>query len=106
MSVRRVVQDFVELGPLPSEAFYLAHDSDELQADLDERERRLKLITPPVTDEEAHLLANSLGPDLCFGLGWTLVHLIETAPSPVAPTQPPADANELGLALWRRISGK
>ncbi|MFE7712020.1 hypothetical protein ACFU6I_41130 [Streptomyces sp. NPDC057486] len=32
-------------------------------------------------DEEAHVLAECFGEDLCFGLAWNLLHLIETAPS-------------------------
>jgi hypothetical protein len=37
-------------------------------------------IQIPVTDEEACALVKLFGPDDCFGLAWTLLHLIETAP--------------------------
>jgi hypothetical protein len=33
-----------------------------------------------VSGEEAGALARLFGPDDCFGLAWTLVHLIESAP--------------------------
>lgn len=40
---------------------------------------------PPVTNEEARVLVTLFGPDECYGLAWTLVHLIETAPGwPIA----------------------
>jgi hypothetical protein len=42
-------------------------------------------IVPPVTDEEACALVKLFGPDDCFGAAWSLLHLIETAPSwPIA----------------------
>ena len=37
-------------------------------------------INQPVDNEEAIVLLDLFGPDDCFGLAWTLVHLIETAP--------------------------
>jgi len=43
-------------------------------------EEQLSKIQIPVTDEEACALVKLFGPDDCFGLAWTLLHLIETAP--------------------------
>jgi hypothetical protein len=37
-------------------------------------------IQKPVTDEEARILVGLFGPDDCFGLEWSLVGLVETAP--------------------------
>ena len=39
-------------------------------------------ILPPVSDEEAEVLTNLFpaDDDDCFGLAWSLVHLIETSP--------------------------
>lgn len=37
-------------------------------------------IEQPVSNEDAAELAKLLGPDDCFGMAWTLVHAIETAP--------------------------
>src|SRR3546814_11718723 len=40
----------------------------------------MQSIAPPLTLAEATALAGVLGPDNCFGLAWTVVHLIESAP--------------------------
>lgn len=69
---RREVLDFVAAGPLPAE------DADEDV--IAEAERQLERITAPVSDQEAKLLATAFGSDNCYGLAWTLLHLIETAP--------------------------
>ena len=39
-------------------------------------------ITPPISDEEAASLTTLFQPidDDCFGLAWSLIHLIETSP--------------------------
>jgi hypothetical protein len=55
-----------------------------------------------VTDDEARALATAFGPDECFGLAWTLLHLIETAPSPVVRQQPPEGASEWIRLIWDR----
>lgn len=71
--MREEIQKLAEMGPLP------ASDSareDELQR----YENLLKAVSAPVSDEEARTLARLFGPDDCFGLAWTLLHLIETAP--------------------------
>ncbi|KOT79200.1 hypothetical protein ADK70_31455 [Streptomyces rimosus subsp. pseudoverticillatus] len=71
MPVRREVQELVDAG-LPSE-------EDPLE-DIERAEQLLESITSPVSDEEAQQLATAFGPDTCFGLAGTLLHLIETAP--------------------------
>jgi hypothetical protein len=73
MSIRHVVEDLASAGPFPTE--------EATVGEIEETQRRLELITPPVSDEEAQLLLTVFGPDGCFGLAWTLLHLIETAPS-------------------------
>jgi hypothetical protein len=40
----------------------------------------IRSIERPITDEEAMSLVGVLGTDDCFGLAWSVVHLIETAP--------------------------
>lgn len=45
-----------------------------------EFEDLLGKIKSPLTDEEACALVGTFGPDDCFGLAWTLLHLIESAP--------------------------
>jgi len=71
--MRNAVERLVQLGSLPG--------ADDVEEDrLIEFERLLKAIMPPVTDDEARALAKLFGPDDCYGLAWTLLHLIETAP--------------------------
>ena len=62
------------MGPLP------ASDSAEPE-EVDRYAALLKEMAPAVSDEEARALVSLFGPDDCFGLAWTLVHLIETSPS-------------------------
>ncbi|GAA1380893.1 hypothetical protein GCM10009661_56470 [Catellatospora chokoriensis] len=89
--VRPEVQDFVNLGKLPSER---GEPTEELEEAVDRAGALLDLIERPVTDEEANALAECFGEDLCFGLAWNLLHLIETAPS--ARISPPD-----GARRWR-----
>lgn len=94
-TVRETVRDLFLLGPFPSE------DAID-QEDIKERERLLHQITAPVSDEEARLLSNCFGVDDCYGLAWTLLHLVESAPNFRIDTEPPADASEWIRRLWRR----
>jgi hypothetical protein len=61
------------LGPLPSSA---SATVERLQA----YEEQLSKVVQPISNQDASALAKLFGPDDCFGLAWTLVHLIETAP--------------------------
>jgi hypothetical protein len=63
----------IELGSLPSSA-------ETTVSTIQAFEERLSKVQTPVTDEEACALAKLFGSDDCFGLAWTLLHLIETAP--------------------------
>ncbi|GAA4837702.1 hypothetical protein GCM10023235_10970 [Kitasatospora terrestris] len=76
--VRPEVAEFIALGKLPSE------DDDRpdevVEAAIDRAADLLGRIPRPVTDEEAHALAECIGEDLCFGVVWTLLHTVETAP--------------------------
>ena len=72
--MREVIRRLVELGPIPDE------DADvELigrhEFLLGEAYKELR----PVTDDEARALIGLFGPDECFGLAWTLLHLVESA---------------------------
>lgn len=71
--MRKEVQELVNMGPLPD---------CETVADeqLKTYESFLSRVTPPVSDEEARSLVRLFGPDDCYGLAWTLLHLIESAP--------------------------
>ncbi|MEW2417824.1 hypothetical protein AB0953_29475 [Streptomyces sp. NPDC046866] len=74
--------------------------------DIDRRERQLTAISRRVTSEEAAALATCFGPDDCYGVAWTLVHLIETAPHPVPPWEHPGpEAGDRAEVLRGRWGG-
>lgn len=75
--VRDEVRELLKLGSQPSEEELIRNPSPLLE----KYEHLLLSIEKPVTDEEAKLLTGLFGVDGCFGLGWTLLHLIETAPN-------------------------
>jgi hypothetical protein len=75
--VREEVKELQKLGPPPTEQELIRNPSPLL----DKYELLLSSIAEPVTDEEARVLTGIFGADGCFGLGWTLLHLIETAPN-------------------------
>ncbi|MEV5506840.1 hypothetical protein [Streptomyces orinoci] len=72
MTLRPEVEDMLEAGPFPSE--------DASVEEIAETQRLLERIKGPISDEEAQALTTVFGEDNCFGLSWTLLHLIETAP--------------------------
>ncbi|MDQ0941766.1 hypothetical protein [Streptomyces sp. V1I1] len=92
--MRPEVQAFVADGPLP--------DWDASEEETDRRVRQLEAISRPVTAKEAKALVACFGPDDCYGVAWTLLHLIETGPNPGLTTKPAPDANEWHDRLWRR----
>jgi len=72
-SVRPEIARLGELGPFPSSVVADAETVGTF-ADL------LLSIKEPVTDDEARILVTLFGPDDLFGLAYTVVHLVETAP--------------------------
>ena len=79
MTIRQRILDLIAAGPLPD-------SSIATEADLDARSKIIEEIQPPLTNEEAAVILELIGPDECFGLAWSLLHLIETAPElPRAP---------------------
>ena len=98
MTVRDEVRRLADLGPL------LAEDDDSEAGDrlIEAQEEALLAIERPLTDEEAVLLLTVFGSDDCYGMAWTLLHLVETSPTPYPRTEPPADANQWHRRLWRR----
>jgi hypothetical protein len=96
MAVRPKVQQLVDLGAFPA-------SSDADKHDIDRRGAILTSITPPVTRDEALALLACFGPDEAFGLAWTLLHLIETAPGgPPIASKPGASENEWIRRMWER----
>ena len=71
--MRKEVQELLNLGPLPD-----CETAEEEKLKM--YESPLSSVTPPVSDAEARSLVHLFGPDECYGLAWTLLHLIETAP--------------------------
>lgn len=72
-SVRMEVLELQKLGPLPSE-------DDAEVAQLEKVEELYRAIARPLTDDEARILVELFGPDGCYGIAYSFVHLIETAP--------------------------
>lgn len=73
--MRECVRELINLGPLPSDE----HASvEQLQA----IESALAQVTRPVAGEEVLALLTIFPSDesSCFGLAWSVLHLIETAP--------------------------
>ncbi|MFZ3493354.1 hypothetical protein ACODT5_09030 [Streptomyces sp. 5.8] len=94
--MRPEVQSFVANGPLP--------DWDAEEEEIDRRVTQLEAIGKPVTGEEAAALVTCFGPDDCYGVAWTLLHLIETGPNLVLKTKPAPDANEWPHRLYDRAA--
>ncbi|MFD1661406.1 hypothetical protein ACFSL4_25180 [Streptomyces caeni] len=92
---RPEVQAFLASGPLP--------DWDADEDEIDRRFKQLEAISRPVTADEAQALASCFGPVDCYGVAWTLLHLIETGPGPVPAVEPPGpNADEWHRTLWNR----
>ncbi len=72
--MRKEVEKLLSLGAFPAEA---ATTADQVKL----VEQAVAAIHAPVTDDEAVELVKLFGPDTYFGLAWTLLHLVETAPS-------------------------
>jgi hypothetical protein len=90
--IRAEVAAFLAIAPLPASKNAEVEHVDRL-ADL------LMKIPRPVSKEEAIRLATAFGPDGCFGLAWTLIHLIETAPGGAPLDVIPESDNEWIMLL-------
>ena len=71
--MQAAVNELLALGPLPPSAVADVETLEKIEA-------LLRKIKQPICDDDAKALVSLLGSDDCFGLAWTLVHLIETAP--------------------------
>jgi len=71
--MRTAITNLVALGQLPTEGSATVERMRQF-------EEALRSIDPPLTDSEAEALVPLFGRDGCFGLAWSLVHLIESAP--------------------------
>lgn len=73
-NMRSEIIELLKLGPFPHEDLHLDSAVVDRYAEL------IAQITRPVTDEEACILVGLFGDDDFFGVAWSLLHLIETAP--------------------------
>jgi hypothetical protein len=97
--MRPEVRELVEMGSLPSSD---AAGEDRLRTE--HLERLILSIEPPVSDDEATALSGIFGPDECFGLAWTLVTLIESAPGwPLLDRLPASDNQWIEFLRERAI---
>ena len=71
--MRPQVGELAAMGVFP-------HELDSTAVDVSRREELLGQISPPVAEDEARALLPLLGEDDLWGLAWSLIHLIETAP--------------------------
>ena len=65
------IEELVRLGPLPSS---VNPDFDMLK----QFQTLLTKIDQPILEDYARALVKLFGPDDCFGLSWTLLHIVET----------------------------
>lgn len=103
VQVRQEIEELAALGPLPLEERVVAGEVTEEQ--LIRWERLILRIAGPVTDEEARILASLFPTEgTAFGLAWSLLHLIETAPHwPLADVLETTPRTEWIERLRRRI---
>lgn len=67
--IQSFVEALIKLGPLPSAKHATVPKLQEIEK-----------IQSPISDDDARVLLTMFGPDDCFGLAWSLIHLIETSP--------------------------
>lgn len=80
MKIRQAVQDIIDAGPLPD------WRDPAGDARIIAVEELIDKAPRPVTDEEAQALTACFGSDDAFGVAWSLLHLIETAPGAMTAT--------------------
>lgn len=89
--MQTAVEELKKLGKLPSEVNF------EIPM-LERYQQLFDAIQQPISDADAVELIKIFGHDDCFGLSWTLVHIIETAPG-----WPIKEIIETGSAEWDNI---
>lgn len=91
--MQAAVKELLALGPLPA--------SDEASVEeLKRFEVALEGVARPIAQAEAAQLAKLFGPDDCFGLAWSLLHLIETVPN-LRPVLEQADETNMWISSMR-----
>jgi len=92
--IRDDVRRLSALGPMPN-------SSATTPAQVDQYDDLINQIVQPLTDDEARALLGVFGDDDYFGVAWSLLHLIETAPHVPIDGPPADDANEWVRRIWR-----
>lgn len=91
--MRPEINRLVLLGPLSPEPEASVEHLRQVEA-------LLLSVTKPVSNEEARALVKLFGPDGCFGLAWSILHLIESSPGwPLADCL--VDSSDEWVALLR-----
>jgi hypothetical protein len=67
------VERLVSLGPFPAE-------KDATEAEVELRQALIQEVGAPISDLEATALLSLLGDDDFFGLAWSIVTIVESAP--------------------------
>ncbi len=94
--IRKEVKEMLALGQLPESS---SDDSIIVQF-----ETALDSIVRPINDKEAKALLRCFGIDDCFGLAWSLIHIIESSPNHPLNTKPGENENEWLKVLWQRAT--
>jgi hypothetical protein len=97
--MREEVYELLKLGPMPMEETALVETVEIYQ-------RLIHQINPPLSNSEAEALLSLFGSDSFYGLAWTVVSLIETAPGWPRSIELPDSDNEWVQLLKRRGAGK
>jgi hypothetical protein len=97
--IRSEIAELMKLGSFPA-----SHDI--VPNTIVRQQSLLSSIAPPVTDDEARELVKLFGPDDYYGGAWTVLHLIESAPSwPLADCLSD-DSNEWVVRLRQRLTAR
>lgn len=76
--MRQEIRNLVQMGPFPDE-------TSTSKERVGQYEKLLQSVSPPVSNEEARALTKLFGVDGFYGLAFTMLHLVETAPNwPIA----------------------
>jgi hypothetical protein len=76
--MRKEIADLVSMGSLPDNQS--AINDPNSAKHIEDAQALIEKITKPVTNDEARALVDIFGSDDCFGLSWSVLHLIESAP--------------------------
>jgi hypothetical protein len=72
--IRPEVLELMKLGHFPP-------SQNVVPSVISRQEELLGAIAPPVTNDEACELVKLFGPDDYYGIAWTVLHLVESAPN-------------------------